>query len=356
MTDWKLRKNDHVAVAGPVVVCVMDGVGIGQHDEGDAVHLARKPWLDFLSKQSATTALLAHGTAVGMPSDEDMGNSEVGHNALGAGRTFDQGAKLVDAAIEGGALFEGEAWQQMVGRCVQHRSTLHFIGLLSDGNVHSHIEHLFALLRGASKAGVVRVRVHPLLDGRDVSETSALQYVEALEGVLSELRSESRDYCIASGGGRMTTTMDRYNADWRIVERGWQAHVLGTARGFRSAREAVETFRAEKPGVIDQDLPPFTIVDGAGKPVGTVHDGDAVVLFNFRGDRAIELSRAFEEATLGEFERVRVPKVAFAGMMQYDGDAPIPKSFLVAPPQIDCTLGEYLARNGQRQLAISETP
>jgi 2,3-bisphosphoglycerate-independent phosphoglycerate mutase len=355
MSSWQLKKDDRAAVPGPVVVCVMDGVGLGQRDDGDAVYLARTPWLDYLSKQSAVTQLLAHGTSVGMPSDDDMGNSEVGHNALGAGRTFDQGAKLVDAAIATRSLFEGAVWRELVARCVKHGTTLHFIGLLSDGNVHSHIEHLFALLRAASKEGVRRVRVHPLLDGRDVGETSALQYVDALEAVLGELRGSERDYRVASGGGRMTTTMDRYNADWRIVERGWQAHVLGTARPFPSLRAAVAGLRADNPAVIDQDLPSFTIVDDAGKPVGPVVDGDAVVLFNFRGDRALELSRAFEDETFTEFERVRHPDVAFAGMMQYDGDTLTPKNFLVAPPRIDRTLGEYLARNGARQLAISET-
>jgi 2,3-bisphosphoglycerate-independent phosphoglycerate mutase len=284
-----------------------------------------------------------------------MGNSEVGHNALGAGRTFDQGAKLVDQAIATGALFEGDAWKGLIERCVRHGTTLHFIGLLSDGNVHSHIDHLIALLRGASRAGVKRARVHALLDGRDVGETSALQYIDTIETALAELRSADRDYRVGSGGGRMTTTMDRYNADWRIVERGWHAHVLGTARPFMSMREAVDTFRAEKPDVIDQDLPPFTIVDSAGNPVGTIHDGDAVVLFNFRGDRALELSRAFEEKELKEFDRVRMPDVAFAGMMQYDGDTQTPKQFLVAPPEIESTLGEYIAKNGLRQLAISET-
>jgi 2,3-bisphosphoglycerate-independent phosphoglycerate mutase len=353
--SWTLKKDARTAVAGPVVVCVMDGVGIGAHDGGDAVYLARKPWLTMLSKQSAVTQLLAHGTSVGMPSDDDMGNSEVGHNALGAGRTFDQGAKLVDQAISTGKLFEGVAWQGLIERCVKNGTTLHFIGLLSDGNVHSHIDHLIALLRGASKAGVKRARVHALLDGRDVGETSALQYIDKIESALTELGGVDRDYRVGSGGGRMTTTMDRYNADWRIVERGWQAHVLGTARPFMSMREAVDTFRAEKPGVIDQDLPPFTIVDSAGRPVGTINDGDAVVLFNFRGDRALELSRAFEEKELKELDRVRTPDVAFAGMMQYDGDTQTPKTFLVAPPEIENTLGEYIAENGLRQLAISET-
>ena len=351
-----LRKLDRFAgVQGPVVVCVMDGVGIGAHDEGDAVWLARTPTLDRLARGSAVTTLTAHGTAVGMPSDADMGNSEVGHNALGAGRTFDQGAKLVDAAIKSGALFAGATWRALIARCVEHASPLHFVGLLSDGNVHSHIEHLFALLRRAADDGVQRARVHVLLDGRDVPETSALQYVDALERVLAELSRGGRDYRIASGGGRMTTTMDRYNSDWRIVERGWQAHVLGAARGFKSTNEAVETFRRETPGVIDQNLPAFAIVGDDGQPVGRIEDGASVVLFNFRGDRAIELSRAFEEPELKEFARGRVPDVLFAGMMEYDGDTHVPKRYLVEPPLIERTLGEYLVHAKVPQLALSET-
>src|SRR3954454_778891 len=152
MTDWNLKKHPRFAgVPGPVLVCVMDGVGHGHHDEGDAVWLARTPALDFLAKQPATTLLTAHGIAVGMPSDADMGNSEVGHNALGAGRTFDQGAKLVEHAIASGALFEGPTWRALVRRCVENGTPLHFVGLLSDGNVHSHIDHLFAMLRKAAE-------------------------------------------------------------------------------------------------------------------------------------------------------------------------------------------------------------
>jgi len=293
MTDWALKKHPTLAgVPGPVLVCIMDGVGCGRQDEGDAVWLARKPHLDFLARQPATTLLTAHGTAVGMPSDADMGNSEVGHNALGAGRTFDQGAKLVDQAIKSGSLFEGETWRKLCARVVQHKTTLHFIGLLSDGNVHSHIDHLLAMLQRAAASGIERARVHVLLDGRDVSETSAPSYVERLEQVLGQIRHDrSYDYRIASGGGRQTTTMDRYGADWRIVERGWKAHVLGDARGFPNALAAIESCREEHPGIIDQDLLPFVVVDEHGKPLGPIQDGDSVVLFNFRGDRAIEISR-----------------------------------------------------------------
>jgi 2,3-bisphosphoglycerate-independent phosphoglycerate mutase len=357
MTDWTLKKSTSFpAVPGPVLVCVMDGVGVGQHDDGDAVWLARKPNLDFLASQPATTLLTAHGTAVGMPSDADMGNSEVGHNAIGAGRTFDQGAKLVDNAIKSGRLFEGETWQALSARCLTHKTPLHFIGLLSDGNVHSHIEHLFAMLKHAASQGITQARVHVLLDGRDVSETSGLLYLDALEKELARINQTSGfDYRIASGGGRQTTTMDRYNADWRIVERGWQAHVLGEARGFPSARVAVETFREEQPGTIDQDLPAFVIVDAKGTPIGRIEDGASVVLFNFRGDRAIELCLAFEQDDFKQFDRKRRPDVMFAGMMEYDGDQHVPKHYLVSPPTIDHTLGEYLVRNRVTQLATSET-
>ena len=357
MTDWTLKKHPRFpGVPGPVLVCVMDGVGCGHQDEGDAVWLARTPALDFLSKQPATTLLTAHGTAVGMPSDADMGNSEVGHNALGAGRTFDQGAKLVDNAIKSGSMYEGATWRSLIERVQSNRKTLHFIGLLSDGNVHSHIDHLIAMLRQASKEGVTRARVHALLDGRDVSETSAPIYIEQLEAALAELnQAAGRDFKIASGGGRQTTTMDRYGADWRIVERGWKAHVRGEGQGFKSALEAVASLRNEHPGTIDQDLPPFVIVDAQGKPNGRIQDGDAVVMYNFRGDRAIELCQAFEQEEFSQFDRGPKPDVLFAGMMEYDGDLHVPKHFLVSPPAIDCTVGEYLVRNRVHQLACSET-
>ncbi|HEY3359980.1 MAG TPA: 2,3-bisphosphoglycerate-independent phosphoglycerate mutase [Polyangia bacterium] len=356
--DLKLRKLDGFnGRPGPVVIVVMDGVGLGRGDEGDAVKLARTPTLDRLIATCPHTALRAHGTAVGLPSDDDMGNSEVGHNAMGAGRVFDQGAKLVNRAIATEALFEGEGWRKLIKNCRSHKSALHFIGLLSDGNVHSHIDQLVALLRRAAQEGGERVYVHPLLDGRDVPETSGLLYLDQLESVLAELRAKhpGKTFAIASGGGRMVTTMDRYEADWRIVERGWNAHVRGAARTFPSARAAVETYRAEQPGIADQFLPAFVVADPAGAPVGPIRDGDSVVFFNFRGDRAIELSRAFEDEDFDKFPRGPKPKVVYAGMMEYDGDFHIPKTFLVAPPSLDRTMGEYLARGEIPQLAAAET-
>ncbi|MBA2480381.1 MAG: 2,3-bisphosphoglycerate-independent phosphoglycerate mutase [Planctomycetes bacterium] len=335
---------------GPVVVVVMDGVGIGPAYPGNAVTAATKPCLDRLMATCPWTTLAAHGVAVGMPSDADMGNSEVGHNALGAGRVFDQGAKLVQAAIASGAMFRGDGWKQVVENCLRTRGCLHLIGLFSDGNVHSHLEHLKAMISEAKRLGVAKVAVHALLDGRDVGETTALEYTEPFERWLAEVDPA---YGIASGGGRMSITMDRYEADWSMVERGWRTHVLAEGAQFPSASAAVKALRASKPGVIDQDLPPFVIERG-GKPFAPVLDGDAVVFFNFRGDRAIEISKAFLGLPV-PFERVRQPQVCFAGMMTYDGDISLPPRILVAPPVIDKTMGEYLVGSGERILACSET-
>ena len=336
-------------VRGPVLTIVMDGVGIAPATAGNAVHHAYTPTLDMLMEKYPMVTLRAHGTAVGLPSDDDMGNSEVGHNALGSGQVFSQGAKLVSESIESGKMFESDTWKALTGDC----KVLHFLGLFSDGNVHSHIDHLKAMIAHAKADGVKCVRVHILLDGRDVGETSALDYVEPFEAFIADLRDDSFDIKIASGGGRMKITMDRYEANWAMVEEGWKTHVLGLGRQFASAAEAIETYRAETK-VIDQDLPPFVIAEN-GTPVGTIEDGDSVIFFNFRGDRAIEISKAFDDADFDKFDRVRYPKVKYAGMLEYDGDLHIPSRYLVNPPEITNTMGEYLADTGVAQLAISET-
>lgn len=255
-----------------------------------------------------------------------MGNSEVGHNALGCGQIYSQGAKLVNESIESGDMFTTETWKELVDKCKDH-GTMHFLGLLSDGNVHSHIDHLKALIARAKEDGVKEVRLHVLLDGRDVPETSALIYVDEIENYMAGLNDDGFHACIASGGGRMKITMDRYEANWAMVEEGWHTHVLGEGRQFASAKEAIETYRAES-GVVDQDLPAFVIAE-EGKPVGTIEDGDSVILFNFRGDRAQEISLAFDgDEHFDKFDRVRVPDVMYAGMLQYDADLNIPHNFL----------------------------
>ena len=338
----------------PVVLVIMDGVGKGDGGSGDAVAVAKTPVLDKLTATCPMTYLKAHGTAVGLPSDEDMGNSEVGHNALGCGQVYSQGAKLVGESIENGKLFESKAWVSLTENALKNKKALHFIGLLSDGNVHSNISHLIALLRQARKQELENVFCHILLDGRDVPATSALEYVAQLETVLAELSDDAHTYKIASGGGRMVITMDRYEANWGMVELGWKTHVRAEGRMFASAAEAIETYRAENPGMIDQDLLPF-VVGCDGKPVAKIENGDSVILFNFRGDRAQEISLAFDRKEFDKFDRGDYTGVQFAGMLQYDGDLKIPETYLVEPPVIKNTLTEVLCKAGVREYALSET-
>ena len=336
----------------PIVLIVMDGVGKGDGGSGDAVKVANTPVLDKLLATCPHTYLKAHGTAVGLPSDEDMGTSEVGHNALGCGQVYSQGAKLVGESIEKGTLFASAVWQDLVDNAKAGKA-MHFLGLLSDGNVHSNISHLIALLKAAKAAGVQKAYCHILLDGRDVPATSALEYVGQLEAVLAELNTEGCDYAIASGGGRMVVTMDRYEANWGMVEAGWRTHVQGEGRQFASAAEAIETYRAET-GCIDQDLPAFVVARN-GKPVAKIANGDSVILFNFRGDRAQEISLAFDRKDFDKFDRGDYIGVKFAGMLQYDGDLNIPENYLVQPPVITNTLTEVLCEAGIREFACSET-
>ena len=334
---------------GPVVLCILDGIGIGLGGEDDAVASAHTPNLDRYLRDCPWIKLAAHGQAVGLPSNKDMGNSEVGHNALGAGRIFDQGAKLVDEALSTGTAFQTDVWQELV-----QRPTLHLMGLVSDGNVHSHIKHLYLLIDRAAKDGVMRLRVHGLTDGRDVGAATALEYFEPLEARLRQHRDAGRDYRVASGGGRMHITMDRYEADWPMVERGWRCHVHGEARGFSSSTQAIKTLYSEQERPDDQWLPAFVVVED-GQPVGPITDGDGVLFFNFRGDRAIEISRAFSEPDFSGFTQPNRPTVYYAGMMQYDGDTHMPRQFLVNPPNIDLTVGEQLVHAKLRSFAVSET-
>ncbi len=348
------KSSKFEGVKGPLLTIVMDGVGLAKDNGANAVAAAHTPTLDMLMSKYPTLSIKAHGTAVGLPGDDDMGNSEVGHNALGSGQVFAQGAKLVSQSIETGKIFASETWKTLVGGVKANNSTLHFLGLFSDGNVHSHIDHLKALIIKAKEESVSRVRVHILLDGRDVGETSALDYVLPFEEFIKELSAPDFDIAIASGGGRMQVTMDRYEANWGMVELGWKTHVLGEGRYFESAEEAITTYRNETK-VIDQDLPPFVIAND-GKPVGTINDGDSVIFFNFRGDRSIEISKAFESgADFDKFDRKRVPAVLYAGMLEYDGDLHIPSRYLVSPPEITNTMTEYLVAAGVNELAISET-
>jgi 2,3-bisphosphoglycerate-independent phosphoglycerate mutase len=358
MTDFKLEAHPAIPKPeGPVLVCILDGWGVNVEDEYNAIFMAETPTTNALKQvPKRYRSVKAHGTAVGLPSDADMGNSEVGHNALGSGQVIDQGARLVDQALSNGKMFELPGWKLISEAFADH--TVHFIGLLSDGGVHSRYDQLLGCVKGAVERGAKRVRVHVLTDGRDVPDGSSVKFVQQLVEDLKAFEADGCDAKIASGGGRMNVTMDRYEADWDIVKRGWDAHVLGKApHTFQDPVKAIKTLRgpADNP-VSDQWLPPFVIVDDKDKPVGTIEDGDAVVLFNFRADRMVEISKAFEYPDFDIFDRERYPKdLKFVGMMQYDGDLLLPKNFLVPPPEIHKTSGEYLVHNGISTFACSET-
>lgn len=340
---------------GPLLLIVMDGVGLAPPGPANAVSLANTPVLDKLSTSEYHTKLHAHGTYVGLSTDQEMGNSEVGHNTLGGGRVFTQGAKLVQQAFDDGSIFHSDTWRK-VEACGSRGNTVHFLGLLSDGNVHAHIEHLLALLDRCQQADIQSVCVHALLDGRDVEPRSALGYLTRLEDKLSSInRADNYHYRIASGGGRMAITMDRYQADWEMVKKGFDAHVHGIGTAVRTAHAEVTRQYDADPNRNDQFLQPFVIVDEDGKAVGTMQDGDAVVLFNFRGDRAIEISRALEEKQFSEFARGKMPELFFCGLLQYDGDQNVPQHYLVDPPQIDRTMVEFLCAEKLKTFAVSET-
>ncbi|XVE80994.1 hypothetical protein DITRI_Ditri15bG0026800 [Diplodiscus trichospermus] len=351
--SWKLADHPKLPKGKTIALVVLDGWGENKPDEYNCIHVAQTPAMDSL-KQGAPEKwrlVRAHGNAVGLPTEDDMGNSEVGHNALGAGRIFAQGAKLVDYALESGKIYDGEGFKY-ISECFE-KGTLHLIGLLSDGGVHSRLDQVQLLLKGASERGAKRIRIHILTDGRDVLDGSSVGFVETLENDLAKLREKGVDARIASGGGRMYVTMDRYENDWDVVKRGWDAQVLGEAPNkFKNAVEAVKKLREN---ANDQYLPPFVIVDENEKAVGPIVDGDAVVTFNFRADRMVMLAKALEYQDFDKFDRVRFPKIHYAGMLQYDGELKLPSHYLVSPPEIDRTSGEYLVHNGIRTFACSET-
>lgn len=354
---------------GPVCLIIIDGFGVDKPGPGNPVSQVEMPFYNGLladaKKKNLFCQIKAHGPAVGLPSDADMGNSEVGHNALGCGQIYSQGTKLVNESLESGTFFKTANWDKVVGSAARNGKTVHFFGLLSDGNVHSHINQVFKMLDGAVATGAKHLRVHPLLDGRDVAPDSGLKYIDMLEAKLAELRAKGIDALIGSGGGRMYVTMDRYESDWNIVKRGWDAHVRGVVADaditpeykgyFRSAREAIETARRVFPKKLDQFNPPFVVVDEAGKPVGKMVDGDAVINFNFRGDRAVQISKAFTLDDFTAFDRVERPKVNYAGLMEYDTEWHVPPTFLVPPPSIHDVSSEYICGTGITAYAVAET-
>ena len=340
----------------PALLIIMDGWGIGTGGPEDAIAQANTPVFDRLWRDFPHTQLLTHGPYVGLSSEKDLGGSEVGHLTMGAGRILDQGPTRITKAIADGSFFESPVLNEIIGHVLEHGSTLHLLGLLSDGNVHSHIEHFLAVIRHADARGVARLRLHALFDGRDVGIQTAQDYVARVEALFADINARGgRDYRIASAGGREVITMDR-DHDWRKVQAGWEAHVHGRApHAFRSAIQGIEHFRAETPGLVDQDMPPFVLVDDHGDPVGPMRDGDAVLMMNFRGDRAIEITEAFELDDFDGFDRGERPDVLYAGMMVYDEDRNLPRLQVMGPTVVENAFGERILRAGIRQFRLTET-
>ena len=336
---------------GPVVLVVMDGVGLSDNEKYNAVKQAHLETLHSLMEKYPTAKLGAAGEYVGIPKD-DMGNSEVGHNAMGAGEIVLQRSAAVENDVNTGEIFNTKTWLDIIERIHQNNSTLHFMGIFSDGNVHSNISHLEKMMAQAQKDGIEHIRVHTLIDGRDVPPHSEPKYIQRLEKFVHELGDP--DYKIASGGGRMVITCDRYENDWGMVEKGWHTHVLGEGRQFASATEAIETFRKETKDLQDQYMPAFVIAKD-GEPIGKIQDGDAVVYIDFRADRAIEMAQAFTYNDFPHFDRVKRPDVYFAGMTEYNEDLHVPEHVLVSSPVFKHTLTKHLASRGKKQYAISET-
>ncbi len=343
----------------PVLLIIMDGWGIGSGGPEDAVAHANTPVFDRLWSNYAHTTLMTHGPYVGLPAAKDLGGSEVGHLTMGAGKILDQGPTRINKAIANGSFFASSALQQ-VTECCQKGATLHLLGLLSDGNIHSHIDHFVALIDHAFEKGVKRLRLHALLDGRDVGIQTAEKYVARIEEAFACISTqEGFDYAFASGGGREQVIMDR-DHNWARVEAGWNAMVHGRSPNrFRSMLEAINHFRKETPGIVDQDLPGFVIVDGDDQATGRVADGDAVVMVNFRGDRAIEITEAFCLDDFDGFDRGGVdgkgPDVLYAGMMVYDEDRNLPELQLMGPTKVAEPFGKRILQMGIRQFRLTET-
>ena len=350
---------------GPVILAVLDGVGLRRELAGNAVKLAHTEFLNQAVKKYPSMSLLASGEAVGILKG-DMGNSEVGHNALGSGQIIKQGIARVEEAFETGEIWRSSAWQGVLKRLRENpESTLHFSGIFSDGKVHSSIEHLKRLMDRAYTEGVKHIRIHLVLDGRDVPPQSAEKYINELENFIASLEKrsltpESLDYKIASGGGRMVFVADRYESDWDIVRRGWDAIFWGKAENrFLSASEALDSFRDKDPEIQDQYIPPFVIVDAENRPVGPVKNGDSFIYIDFRADRAIEIAEAFTYNDFSYFDRGTEnnsrPDVYFVGMTEYNSDTHVPEHRLVEPVEIKDTLNTFLGSRGITQLAVSET-
>lgn len=341
---------------GPLIHVVLDGWGVGAADETNAVNRANLPVMSRLIRGCPYTQLWTHGKYVGLPNEKDMGGSEVGHMTMGAGMVMEQGPTLIQNLLQSGEFFENPVLSRIIQNCVERDTPLHLLGLLSNGNIHSHVDHTEAIIRHAFQSGIRRCYLHALLDGRDVGVQSALDFTEPFEKLFSELKGQRPgiDYAFASGGGREVITMDRDN-NWEKIETGWQIHVQGQSENqFPSIRDAIEHFRKQNPEIIDQDIPGFVIIRN-GEAVGRIEDQHALIFTNFRGDRATEFSQAVLADDFPYFERYRCPEVLFAGMTQYDQDNQIPPDYLVGTPVVEEPFGKRILELGLKQFRLSET-
>ena len=323
----------------PTTLIIMDGFGLANASDDNAVSLAQTPVLDRLFREYANTTLSASGLDVGLP-DGHMGNSEVGHTNIGGGRVVFQDLPRISRAIDDGSFFKNEAYDKAMDNCLKNGSSLHLYGLLSDGGVHSHIQHLFALLQMAKDKGLEKVYVHCFLDGRDVSPTSGKGFVQEL-----------CDKCAEIGVGKIATVMGRYYAmdrdkRWERVQMAYDAMVYG--EGIHNADPVDAVAKSYANGVTDEFVEPV-VCDSEG----TIGDNDSVIFFNFRPDRAREITRAIVDPEFDGFQREFFP-TTYVCNTEYDASMP---NVLVAWPRVAVKngLGEYLSSMGMTQLRIAET-
>lgn len=340
---------------GPIVLAILDGVGLAPSGKGNAVSQANLPFLSQAVKKYPHLAIGASGEYVGLPAGQ-IGNSEVGHNTIGSGQNLKHSIAHIDEAFENGSIWQSQTWQDIKKRIKKNpAATIHLAGIFSDGGVHSHIKHLEWLIEKAYDEGARRFRIHCVFDGRDVAPQSEPKYIEQLETFA--YRFPMTDIKIASGGGRMVTVADRYSENWKMVADGWNMIVNGKSKSkFHSAAEAIKQFRSEKPKIQDQFLPPFVVVDAKNQPIGKVADGDTVIYFDFRADRAVEIAQVFDNPEKFSFTHYNHrKKYYFAGLTEYNIEKHIPKHVLVPPINFQNTLHEFLAEKGISQFAVSET-
>jgi len=330
----------------PVALIIMDGFAIRNETVGNAVAQANKPNFDRLRKQYPHTLIGASGESVGLP-DGQMGNSEVGHLNLGAGRIVYQELTRISKEIREGSFFQNETFLSAIQHVKQRQSKLHLYGLLSDGGVHSHIKHLFALLELAKRENLEQVYIHAFLDGRDVAPDSAVKYIEETNQKMEQL-----------GIGKFATVQGRYFAmdrdkRWERTGKSYRAMVYGEGPGYQDPLVAVK--ESYEKSVYDEFVMPTVIVDEAGQPNGLVEDHDAVIFFNFRPDRAIQLSQAFTNEEFGGFDRgEKAPKDLYYVCLTRFSES-IDGYIAYKPTNLDNTLGEVLQQNGMNQLRIAET-